>query len=79
MLNELKPVGDGDDGAAAFAGDLDDGHLIHAIKPEDGENGRVLPATGAVKPIQDLKNAAGDLVGLWIERVPDGWVVVGWG
>ena len=51
MVHEFKPVGDRADGAAAFAGDLDDGHLLHAIKPKNRENGRVLPATGAVKPI----------------------------
>ena len=41
-----------------MAGDLDDGHLLHAIEPKDGEDGWVLAATGVVEPIQELKHAA---------------------
>ena len=63
-MEQFQAVGDGADGAAAFAGDVGDGQVLHAVKTEDGDGGRVFSAAGSVEAIENLEDAAGDFVGL---------------
>jgi len=62
LLDEFEAVGDGAEGAVAFAGDFTGGKAVDAIEAEDGEGGRMFAALGASRWLRSWKRSWGALV-----------------
>jgi len=61
LLDEFEAVGDGAEGAVAFAGDFTGGKGVDAVEAEDGEGGGMFAAAGSVEVVEELEE---ELVGI---------------